>query len=48
MLVKGLGREIKSCLYIEKRNILNVFIVEKSFFVGSNGSFGDLLRYRRL
>jgi hypothetical protein len=48
MSVKGLGREIKSCLHIEKRNIPNVFTAEKLSPMGSNGSSEDPLRYRRL
>lgn len=48
MSVKGLGREIKSCLHIEKRKVPNVFTAEKPSPVGSNGSSEDPLRYRRL
>lgn len=48
MSVKGSGREIKSCLHIEKREVPNVFTAEKPSPVGSNGSSEDPLRYRRL
>ena len=48
MSVKGLGREIKSGLHIEKRNIPNVFTAEKPSPVGSHGSSEDPLRYRKL
>ena len=48
MSVKGLGREIKSGLHIEKRNIPNVFTAEKPSPVGSHGSSEEVASWPQM